>query len=219
MSDILIHYQKTAHFLSQCLGKHYEIALFDFRHGRNCAITIINGYISGRQTGSPADSHLCSILESGQWKFQECHGSYMNSDSGRSVITSAMFITDGVELLGALSVGTDLNRYRQLAADLFSIANIPPEFYLPGEGENTAAMAADVLPDHAAQLIDHLLEDPLKLLPSSRMTASEKTGLVRILHDRGVFRMRGAVAAAASKLHCSEATIYRYLSKIEDGSP
>lgn len=48
-----------------------------------------------------------------------------------------------------------------------------------------------------------------------RMTKSEKQSLIREMHSRGAFLIKGAVTEAAEKLNYSETTIYRYLQKLE----
>ena len=43
------------------------------------------------------------------------------------------------------------------------------------------------------------------------MTSQEKIEVVHVLQEKGVFKMKGAVAEAARELQVSEPTIYRYL--------
>ena len=49
-----------------------------------------------------------------------------------------------------------------------------------------------------------------------RMTRKEKESLIREIHSRGLFLIKGAVTETADKLNYSEATIYRYLQKLEE---
>ncbi len=48
------------------------------------------------------------------------------------------------------------------------------------------------------------------------MTTNEKHSLIREMNTRGVFLIKGAVSNVAEKLNYSEATIYRYLKKLEE---
>lgn len=48
-----------------------------------------------------------------------------------------------------------------------------------------------------------------------RMTKMEKQSLIREMHSRGAFLIKGAVTEAAQKLEYSETTVYRYLQKLE----
>lgn len=47
------------------------------------------------------------------------------------------------------------------------------------------------------------------------MTKTEKQSLIREMHSRGAFLIKGAVTEVAEKLNYSEATIYRFLQKLE----
>ncbi len=48
-----------------------------------------------------------------------------------------------------------------------------------------------------------------------RLTAAEKKQIVSVLASNGVFCLKAAVKAVAAGLHCSQASIYRYLSEIK----
>ena len=52
-------------------------------------------------------------------------------------------------------------------------------------------------------------------LPSERLTMEEKIRIVENLHRAGLFSMKGAVSEVAAQLGASEATVYRYLSKLK----
>lgn len=52
-------------------------------------------------------------------------------------------------------------------------------------------------------------------LPPDRLTMEEKIRIVESLHHAGIFYMKGAVSEVAAQLGSSEATIYRYLSKLK----
>ncbi len=52
-------------------------------------------------------------------------------------------------------------------------------------------------------------------VPVDRLTMDEKVQIVEELHHSGVFFLKGAVSEVARQLGSSEATIYRYLSKLK----
>ena len=47
-----------------------------------------------------------------------------------------------------------------------------------------------------------------------RLTQEDRLSIVERLNNSGLFQLKGAVGEAAQYLYCSEASIYRYLSKI-----
>ena len=50
-----------------------------------------------------------------------------------------------------------------------------------------------------------------------RLTQEDRIAIVEKLNRSGLFQLKGAVGEAAEYLYCSEASIYRYLSKISKG--
>ena len=51
-------------------------------------------------------------------------------------------------------------------------------------------------------------------VPVDRLTQEEKMKVVEQLNNKGVFLLKGAVSEVARQMASSEATIYRYLSKL-----
>ena len=51
-------------------------------------------------------------------------------------------------------------------------------------------------------------------LPADRLTKEERLKIIQLLDQKGTFTLKGAVPVVAQKLSCSQASIYRYLSKI-----
>ena len=51
-----------------------------------------------------------------------------------------------------------------------------------------------------------------------RLTQDEKMEIMDILNRKGVFLLKGSVSYVAKELHSSEASIYRYLGKLNSKS-
>lgn len=69
----------------------------------------------------------------------------------------------------------------------------------------------------AGDLINAVIQEGQRRFGSNveRMTKLEKQSLIREMHSRGVFLIKGAVTDAARKLNYSETTVYRYLQKLD----
>jgi predicted transcriptional regulator YheO len=52
-------------------------------------------------------------------------------------------------------------------------------------------------------------------VPSDRLNQTEKMDIVRRLEEKGAFMVKGAVGKVAKRLSMSDASMYRYLSRIE----
>ena len=53
-------------------------------------------------------------------------------------------------------------------------------------------------------------------VPVDRLTQNEKLEIMELLNRKGVFLLKGSVSYVAKELHSSEASIYRYLGKINN---
>ena len=55
-------------------------------------------------------------------------------------------------------------------------------------------------------------------VPVERLTQDEKMEIMATLNRKGVFLLKGSVSYVAKELHSSEASIYRYLGKLNNRS-
>ena len=53
-------------------------------------------------------------------------------------------------------------------------------------------------------------------VPVERLTQDEKMEIMAALNRKGVFLLKGSVSYVAKELHSSEASIYRYLGKLNN---
>lgn len=53
----------------------------------------------------------------------------------------------------------------------------------------------------------------------TRLNQEERLSVIGQLNERGVFQLKGAVSEIARIFGCSEASIYRYLSKLSKREP
>ncbi|MEG0321850.1 MAG: helix-turn-helix domain-containing protein, partial [Oscillospiraceae bacterium] len=50
-------------------------------------------------------------------------------------------------------------------------------------------------------------------ITANRLTAEERMEIIMALETSGIFLLKGAVNDVAEALHCSKASVYRYLSQ------
>ena len=53
---------------------------------------------------------------------------------------------------------------------------------------------------------------------ADRLTSEERLKIIGALEANGIFLLKGAVKDVAAGLHCSQASVYRYLSQVKNGS-
>ncbi len=89
---------------------------------------------------------------------------------------------------------------------------------LPDQAESEKYFKSDTekFPDNMEEVVYGICNQVLSeaTVPVDRLSQDEKIAIVEKLDGKGVFLFKGAVALVAGRLQTSEATIYRYLSKI-----
>ena len=187
-------YIDISDFLSTLLGPDYEIILYDLKH----IIYIINGDISGRQTGDMLSTTMKTLLQN---KILRCSTFYIKDEKCKPV--------------GALNINFDDNRYRELSNLVFSLCH--PDNYVSKnisieiKGNDEQA----VFSENISNTIDEVLKRIDKSLPFSKLSHSEKLDIIRQLYQKGIFSMKGAIKTVGHRLSCSPASMYRYLDTVK----
>ena len=204
-------------FLGAFLGENYEVVLHDVSAGERSVLAIANSdKISGRKVGAPLTDLALKFVVEREYEKRDWAMGYMTRAKDGSPLHSATYFIrdDGGKLAGLLCLNmhvTDLIKARDIIDRLLggfssqSSRDTGPDISL------TESFSSSV-EDLTEQLITQVVQE--KAVPPERMTAEEKIDLVRILNDRGVFLLKGAVHVVAERLASSEPTIYRYLQKL-----
>lgn len=218
-------YTKLVEFLSKTLGPDYEITLRDLGRTDGSIIAIANGQISGRTIGAPLTQMALQMIADKSYVQDEYRLNYNGVSAGNKVLrSSTMFIKDeDGKLTGLLCINFDDSRYQALSTRLFQLCH-PDEFVDKNivYGVETAQLKEQTgePPESFHNSIGALADEVLLQIAEEngvspdRMTQDEKMRVVDALDQKGVFMLKGAVNYVAGKLHCSQASIYRYLSRI-----
>jgi predicted transcriptional regulator YheO len=120
-------------------------------------------------------------------------------------------------LIGMLCINYDQSKCKSIIEDIQNLFQILPQTSGNSEKANPDATdSVETFPESIADMITSILHSVLhhSNIPRERLTQKEKIEIVNILHQKGVFLLKGAVSETAAQLCSSEATIYRYLNKI-----
>ncbi len=222
-AQMLQHYTRIVEFLGRVLGPDYEIALHEVGRRSSRVAAIVNGHVSGRTVGAPLTNVAEQLIASRAYEREDWLLNYRGvSAEGRVLRCSTLFLKDEHgELQGLLCINFDDSRYRELSERVFALCH--PDAYasstiairaVPFEpGSGTAEQ--EVFYNSVSAATEAALRQVLpETLHADRLTGEEKLELVRQLEARGIFARKGAVAAAAKSLNCSQASIYRYLKRL-----
>ena len=209
-NPLLQHYIKLTEFLGQALGPDYEVALHDLTDKNRSIIAIANNHVSGREIGAPLTNVALKILMDRSYETQDYRLHYPGvSAAGKTLRSSTLFIKQHGKLIGMLCINFDAAKYSRMAQELLSLCGAHQE---PGPSVGVENFVSS-LPDAVQAAITDVTGSAL---PPDRLTMDEKIRIVEDLQQAGIFYMKGAVSEVAAQLGSSEATIYRYLSKLKD---
>jgi len=213
-NEVFKTYLALVDFLGEILGKNHEIVLHDLMDLNNSIIAIKNNH-SGRNIGGPATDLVLKIMNNKELQQRNFISNYKGySKNGEKFRSSTFFIRDKFDnLIGMLCINSDLSALDRLVDAVQSIIsfNNIREFDLDSGSysENLSSSIEELTKDTIETIIN------MKGVSPDRMTPEEKIEIVNELNQKGIFLLKGAVSEVAHHLKSSEASIYRYLSKIK----
>ena len=195
-------------FLAEVFGDDAEVVLQDVSDFNNSVISIRNNHISGRKLGAPATNLVLKVMN-GNFTDRNYVTNYRGvSAVGKVVRSSTYFIKDDKNVVvGMLCINIDIDKLVQLKNHLDGILKLPEEIF-----EKTTERFSVSAEGLASDSIETILEE--SGISPERMSQEEKMEVVYKLDKNGVFLVKGSICKVASVLNVSNATIYRYLSKI-----
>lgn len=203
-------YRVVVSFLGEALGPDYEVVLHDLTSEDGTIVAIVNNHISGRTEGAPLSNMALRFIQERMYEKQDYLAGYQGASQAKggcaplpcsSRITASSSACSASTLMPASTAAS--------RRSCLPFAGHTPSLPPPALGWKTLSLPAgrrtechcrgDRQRRAAARPADHGRKDP----------------------HRGVFApcghlyMKGAVSEVAAQLGSSEATIYRYLSKLK----
>ncbi len=203
-SIVLDNLRRIADAIVSFFGRNCEVCLHDLRSLRHSLIYIA-GDVTGRKPGAPATDLLVRTLQ------QDCVEDLRNyqttSGNGRPLKSSTVFIRNAWgEPLFAFCINFDTTDFFNASQALQPFVNSFEQ--TPETSETFALVPEETIGSLVKRSILALGKQPVT------MTSTEKTRLIALLEQDGVFRLKGAVEEVARHVGVSRYTIYHYLRKI-----
>lgn len=210
--------EKLVKFLGEILGDAHEVVLQDVRPDKMQIVAIANGHVSGRSVGAPMTDLSLQICADESWKTNdyECNYTGVTKD-GKLLKSSTFFVKEDDKLVGMLCINQDTSKYKALSEEILRIGGLELPAMAAEKNIETAAPKIENFSESISEMTNRAIRDtlgPENPIPLNRLKQSERMKIVENLNNNGVFIMRGAVSEIANQLECSEASIYRYLSKV-----
>lgn len=208
----LEEYKRIVPFLGAALGRNVEVVLQDCRETSpdKRIVAIANGHVSGRVIGGSLTDYALRCIHEGVWKGADSETNYTaRTSEGKILRSSTYFIKDNGTLIGMLCINVDTSAYQKLSADILRLIDLD---FAPAQEaqarENLNNSFRDISREAIAETF-HSYDVDLK-----KLEQNERIRYLETLQNKGAFLLKGAVPEAATLLNCSEASVYRYLSKI-----
>lgn len=226
-NPLLQHYMKLTEFLGQALGPDYEVALHDLTDKNRSIIAIANNHVSGREVGAPLTNVALKILMDKSYQSQDYRLHYCGvSAAGKTLRSSTLFIKQNGRLIGMLCINFDDSRYQAASESILRLCH--PDAFVEDHCQPDNALggseAVHVVPATTESFhnsIDAVAGDAVNRelarlgVTADRLTPDERIQIISSLEAGGIFLLKGAVKDVADALHCSQASVYRYLSQIK----
>lgn len=215
--ELLRQYARLVEFLGRVLGPDYEVALHDLTDTNRSLIAIANGHISGRKPGAPLTNRALAILKD---------KSYENTDytihdyglaiNGKELRSNTMFIKNGDRLIGMLCINFDDSRYRAVSAEVLGLCH-PDAFFAPPASKHGQDAAPEMFTNSPEDVISEAVSRELRrrAVTADRLNTAERQSIIAALDSAGIFLIKGAVKDVSERLRCSQASVYRYLSRMK----
>lgn len=201
------------------MGENAEVVLRDCRKPDHDIIAIANGHVSGRTIGAPITDFTLSILANEEWKEKDYVVNYEGKAApDKRLRSSTYFIREEGKLVGQLCVNIDMTPYEQVMDRIRQLSGMG----LMSDGGQSGIICSGPVENFSEDVIGDMMKKAVITVVGSseakvreRLTQKEKIEIIGELNRAGLFQLKGAVGAVAEYLYCSEASVYRYQSKIQ----
>ena len=210
--------------LAKVLGSDYEVNLHDVSMPEHSMVLCENGHVTGRAAGGPMTDFGLYMLQSEDYKNKDGVYNYLaRNNRGELIKCSCIFIRDEMnKVIGFLCINYDISKAaaaRDLVESLLHLDMDNVEQY------------PDTLPDpekfpvpireQFAQDLEEVVSDSLSQIktrigrPLNYLSKPEKQQVIRELHDKGFFRLKGSVERLAKEMENTKYTIYSYIRDVQ----
>ena len=212
--NLIKTYIPIANFIAKVNGENCEVILHDLSDIDHSIVYIVNSYISGRSIGGSITKYALDLI----MKYDDSeHNHYVNyigknEKTGKLMRSSTLFIRDeNSQTVGLLCVNIDVTDFVKLRDQLNEVIqfNVNQFESVPNEPERFDLSTEEIINEIINTVF---LDSNYNSLTSSK---SEKKEITKMLYQRGLFKFKGAVYIASTRLDVSQQTLYRYIKEIE----
>lgn len=208
--------------IGNIFGRHCEVVLHDLRHPERSVVAIANGEVTGRKIGSPLiaaplqDIGIKAVLENSKSSGEIISNYISHTRDGRTLkSTSVIFRDSKGKAKAGLCINLDLTEFTNASNLLGAIC---VEHQERDSADAVVERKKDQFPpDDMTLTVKSVIDDAISSIPVPVHLAEKphKMDALAIMHDRGLFLIKGGIEYAAGALGVSRFTIYNYLKELQ----
>ncbi|RKO64192.1 DNA-binding protein [Campylobacter sp. P255] len=212
---------KLTQFLGQVLGKQYEIVFHVISDEGSYIAAIANNHISGRTTSSPLTSFASELVQEKEYLNKDFLCDYKARVGKSKIVTgSTFFIKNQNKIVGILCINHDTTELRSAISKIIELEKINDfSDLLDIHSQNNVNLHNMSNIETLSHSIEDILAEniDLKYLNSGySLSTEQKDEIIKKLHSKGIFNIKGSIPIVAKLLNISEPSVYRYLQKLKN---
>lgn len=212
-------------FLGNIVNKNIEIVLHIIEKDRSYIAAIVNNHVSGRTKDAPLTDLAKSFVENGTYKDRQFFKNYTGyTKDGKKIQASTFFITSTEgELEAMICFNIDVGEYSSMFKKMMETFNINLDFVDIGQNLPKKEPEAEI--QKFTEYYNNSITDTVySVVPKEyfdnrkKLKSSQKMEIIRALHEKGLFNVKGTIQEISTILDLSVSSIYRYISEVEKGN-
>lgn len=212
MNPWIAQYIPVADLIAQTFGPDCEVVLHDLSTPQRSVVYTVNNQVTGRQLGQSFDRLVPQVMLSRELENDVVSNYYFRTAQGKLIKSSTALLRDAAgEVVGAICINLDTTPITRQLEWLQGLLPGREEPALPAT-EGAAREGPAHVGDIVAELIDQILGDK----DVSRLHREEKLEMIRVMDQRGIFLMKGAVDQVGARMGISRVTVYSYIDEARE---
>lgn len=208
---ILVSMIPLADAIAKMVGPNCEVAIHDLTHPKHSIVHIVNGHLSGRESGDTLGPVFKEFIQIAQFN-QDMIVNYYDYENGiTSKCTKVLIKDENEKTIGCFCINIVIDGYLQALEVLQKLCETTPLKNFkekPEEDKDDDGNISNVIRD----IITNTYTDLKK--SKKKITKEDKIEMVKFLEDKGIFRVKGSVNWVAKTMGVSKFTVYNYLDQI-----
>ncbi len=197
--------------ITNLFGENTEVVIHDFKNLES-SIVYISGDVTRREIGAPATNLVLNGLKNNIDKMEN----YKTvTNDGKILRSTTTFIRDEQQqIVGCMCINYDITDYLCCKAALEKLTAFPKQ--TASENGTEQDDGNEFFENNVKSMIEKIIAEAIEELnkPIELMNKEEKMSFVKILDEKGVFLVKGAVDDLAEMLGVSKFTVYNWLEKV-----